>query len=124
MLADPIAIDARSPTPALSLSVLQSDGFASVRGDIVNNVIVKMSHSSPLDSGTKGERHYLNVSQTKTATNPYTGGDSKQVASASLSVSVPAFGWTLAEKLALIAILTDILADSQVTPTGFVSYGI
>jgi hypothetical protein len=124
MLPDPIAVDASSPTPALSFAVVQADGFGSVRADVVNNFALTFSHSSPLDSGTKGERHYMKVSQTKISADPYvTGRSSKLTASVSLSVSIPPSGWTLAEKVALLKALTDTLADSQVTPTGFMSYG-
>jgi hypothetical protein len=110
MFSNPIAVSASSPTPALNFKIIQQDGVGSVRFDAVNNFNLVFTHSNPLDNGSKAERHYLKVSQTKDATSPYTGLTSKQSASISLSMSIPPYGWTAAEKVALIKLLDDILA--------------
>lgn len=114
-LVDPVTIAARAPTPALVFAVVKSDGYGSERRDAGGSFAVVTSH----DQTKGGERHYLKVTEVKDATNPYTGGTSKQTASVSLSVSVPPFGWTEAQKIALIAVLTDYLADTEVTPARF-----
>jgi hypothetical protein len=121
-LPDPITVAANAPTPALSFAVVQKDGVGATRYDAVNARSLVFTHSSPLDSGAKVERHYMKVSETKDATSPYTGGTSKQTASVSLSVSIPAFGWTATQKVALVQALLDTLADSDVTIANFLNY--
>jgi hypothetical protein len=37
---------------------------------------------------------------------------------------VPPNGWSTTEKVALLKALTDTLADSDVTPTNFINYGM
>lgn len=111
-LVDPITVPASAPTPALTFSVKKRDGYGSERADVTNNYKLTFSHSSPSNNG---ERHYMKVDQTVDAVNPYTGGTSKQTASVSISASFPAFGWTAAQKAALVKALTDTLADVDVT---------
>lgn len=119
MLADPITVAANSPTPALTLSMIRTDGYGSERKDVPNNYGLTFSHSS---SPKTGERHYMQIKQTLSATDPLSGGTSLQTASVSLAVAVPAFGWTLATKIALVQALLDTLADSDVTITKFLQY--
>jgi len=121
-LNDPITVSANSPTPALTFSVVQRDGVGANRLDNANRYGLVFTHSNPLDSGAKQERHYMKVSQDKDATSPYTGGTSKQTASVSLSVTIPAFGWSQAEKVALVQALIDTLADSDVTIGAFLGF--
>lgn len=119
MFIDPIGIAADSPTPALSFSVVSYTPDGADRKDVPNGYGLTFKHSQ---SATKGERHYMQLTQTVSATNPLTGGTSLQTASVSLSVSIPSFGWTQAQKAALVKALTDTLADSDVTIAGLLNY--
>jgi hypothetical protein len=121
MLIDPITVAASAPTPALSFAVVQYDGsgMGSKRVDAVNGYTLTFKHSQ---NPNTGDRHYMQLQQTVTAVNPLTGGSSLQTASVSISASFPAFGWTAAQKDALVKALTDTLADSDVTTTKFNSF--
>lgn len=119
MLVDPITVAAASPTPALNFAVVSWNGEGSKRKDVVNNYDLNFSHSQNPKSG---ERHYMQIQQTVTAVDPITGGNSVQVASVSISASFPTFGWTAAQKEALVKALTDTLADSDVTVTKFLQF--
>jgi hypothetical protein len=114
MLTDPITVAAASPTPALTFAVVAYTGEGAERKDVANSFGLKFSHSS---NAKTGERHYMQLTQSKSATNTYTGGISLQTASVSLSISIPPFGWTLAEKVAVVQALLDTLNDSEVTIT-------
>lgn len=118
MLIDPITVAAAAPTPALSFAVVSYDGtgMGSIRKDVANGYGLTIKHQSNQNTG---ERHYMQLTQQKSATNPLTGGTSLQTASVSISVSIPSFGWTAAEKDALVKALTDTLADADVTITKF-----
>lgn len=118
-LADPIAVAAAAPTPALTFSVVKRDGYGSERWDVTNGYTLTFNHST---SPNNGERHYMKVSQTLDATSPYTGDVSKQTANVSISASFPAFGWDAAAKAALVKALTDTLADADVTVAKFVAF--
>lgn len=118
-LVDPITVAASAPTPALTFSVMQRDGFGSNRRDVANKYALDISHS---DSPTNGERHYMKISQTLDAVSPYTGGTSKQTATVSIAASFPPFGWDAAAKAALVKALTDTLADADVTTAKFVAF--
>jgi len=119
MLVDPITVAASAPTPALTFAVIAWNGEGSERKDVVNNYGLKFSHSS---NAKTGERHYMQITQTVTAVDPITGGNSVQTASVSISASFPSFGWTAAAKDALVKALTDTLADSDVTISKFNSF--
>lgn len=119
MLPDPITVVASTPTPALTFSVVKADGYGAERWDVPNGYQLTFNHSS---SAKAGERHYMKVAQTLDATSPYTGDVSKQTASVSLSVSIPAFGWDATTKAALVKALLDTLADSDVTVANFLNY--
>lgn len=118
-LADPIAVAAAAPTPALTFSVVKRDGYGSERWDVTNGYQLTFNHST---SNNNGERHYMKVSQTLDATSPYTGDVSKQTANVSISASFPPFGWDAAAKAALVKALTDTLADADVTIAKFVAF--
>jgi len=118
MLADPFTVAADSPTPALSFALVNAGNLASNRWDTVNGYKLNFTHSNDVN---KGEKHYVQLQQTVSATNPLTGGASYQTASVSISVSIPPYGWTQAQKAALIkALCTDILAG--VTINGLLTY--
>jgi len=119
MLVDPIAVAAAAPTPALNFYIIKSDGFGSIRRhdgtdryDLINN------HGQ----GKTGDRHYMQIKLTVDAVSPYTGLTSKQTMSASLSISVPPFGFTAAAQVALVKALTDTLADADVTSTKLLNF--
>jgi hypothetical protein len=118
MLVDPITIAANAPTPALVFAVVKSDGYGSERRDAGGVYALVINH----EKSKSADRHYVKISETKDATSPYTGTTSKQVASVSLSVSVPAFGWTAAQAVDLIEALIDTLNDSEFTPTRLVNW--
>lgn len=118
-LVDPISVAASAPTPALTFSVVKRDGIGAERWDVTNGYYLTISHSA---SPNNGERHYMKLSQTVDATSPYTGDVSKQTANVSISASFPAFGWTAAQKAALVKALTDTLADADVTVPKFVAF--
>jgi len=119
MLVDPITVAAASPTPALSFAVVSFSGEGSNRKDVANGYALKFSHSS---STKVGERHYMQITESKTAVDPITGGNAALSASVSISVSVPTFGWTTAQKVALVQALLDTLNDSDVTITKFIGF--
>lgn len=121
MLIDPITVAASAPTPALNFAVVSYDGtgMGSIRKDTTNGYSLTFKHTQ---NPSTGERHYMQLQQTVSAVNPLTGGTSLQTASVSLAVSIPSFGWTQAQKDALVKALTDTLADADVTITKFTSY--
>jgi len=120
MLADPISIAANAPTPALVFAVVKSDGYGSERRDAGGIYSLVITHED--GKGKTANRHYVKISETKDAVNPYTGGTSKQTATVSLSVSRPAFGWTTANIVDLIEALMDTINDTEFTPTKLVQF--
>lgn len=115
MLADPVTVAAASPTPSLVLATVRSDGYGSERVDTGNNgYAVVISH-------TKGKalngvnRHYVQMTQTKNITDPYTGLVRSSQASVSFSITRPIVGWADADIVALAKALTDFRDDSEVT---------
>lgn len=113
MLPDPVSIAAASPTPALVLAVVKSDGYGSERVDTGGNgYTVITNHSRPKGGG---DRHYLQMTKTVNAVDPYSGLTRKKVASVSLSISRPDFGFTDADMIALCKALTDYRDDGEVT---------
>lgn len=112
MLVDPITVAASSPTPELKLAVIRSDGYGSERVDTNNGgYAMVIQHST----SKNGARHYLKISKTVDAMNPYSGITQKLLASVSLSIAVPQFGFDDTAMVALVKALTDTLADSEVT---------
>jgi len=118
MFQDPIAIAANAPNPALNLSIIRSDGYGSERRDSGGLYSTIINHST----GKNGDRHYIKLSKTVDATNPYNSLVSPQSASISISVSRPPFGFTADEIVDLWTALTDIIGDSQVGFDGLVNF--
>jgi len=113
MLPDPVTIAAASPTPSLVLAIVKQDGYGSERTDTGGNgYTVVTTHSRPKGGGDK---HYIQMTQTLNATNPYSGLVQKQVASVSMTIVRPAFGFTDAAMVALAKALTDYRDDAEVT---------
>lgn len=113
MLPDPVTIAAASPTPSLVFTIVKQDGYGSERLDTGGNgYTVIINHSRPKGGGDK---HYVQMTQTVNATDPYSGLVKKQVASVSLTISRPAFGFTDAAMVALAKALTDFRDDAEVT---------
>jgi len=119
MLVDPITVAAAAPTPALNLYVVKSDNYGSERRhDGTDKYVLTFNHST----GKGGDRHYMQMKLTVDAVSPYTGLTSQQTATASLSVSVPPFGFTSTAMVALVKALTDTLADADVTTAKFLNF--
>jgi hypothetical protein len=113
MLPDPVTVTAASPTPQLVFSIIKQDGYGSERNDTGGNgYSVIINHSK---SATKGNRHYVQMLQTVNATDPISGQTRSVVASVSLSIARPPFGFTDAAIVALCKALTDFRDDSEVT---------
>jgi len=112
-VADPLAISAASPTPALSLAVTdRSKPFQADRRDAGGEYTATISHSMG-KNGSK--RHYIKVNDTKVATSPTTGLDSIQSASVSVAISVPPFGFTEAQITALYELMDDVIRAATLT---------
>lgn len=106
-ITDPLVIAAASPTPALAFAVIdRSKPMQSDRQDAGGVYTNTFSHQLA-KSGAK--RHYIKVSHTVIATSPITALDSKQVASVSVSISVPPFGFTIADITALYELIDDTI---------------
>jgi hypothetical protein len=113
MLVDPVTVAAASPIPSLVLAVVRSDGYGTERVDTGGSGFGVVTQHTP---GKNGNRHYVKMTWTKDATNPYTGLVQKQTASVSMSVSRPANGFSDTDVVDLIEALRDYLFDSEVTP--------
>jgi hypothetical protein len=113
MLADPFTIAAAAPVPQLVLAVVKSDGYGSERVDTGGSGFATVIAHTP---GKNGNRHYVKLTQTKDATNPYTGLVQKQSAFVSISISRPAFGFSDTEMVDLVEALRDVIFDTEVTP--------
>jgi len=118
MLADPISIAANAPTPALVFKVIRSDGYGSERRDAAGVFSLIITH----EKTRSAERHYVKLSQTISAVNPLTGTTSLQTAYASLSLSIPLFGWTAAQAVDLGEALFDTINDAEFTLTNLVGW--
>lgn len=113
MLPDPVTIAAAAPTPALVFTIVKQDGYGSERVDTGGNgYTVTINHQRTKGGG---DRHYVQMTQTVNATDPYSGLVKKQIASVSISISRPSFGFTDAAMVALAKALTDFRDDSEVT---------
>lgn len=119
MLADPVTVAAASPTPSLVLAVVKSDGYGSERVDTGGNGYTVITNHT---KGKNGNRHYVQMTQTKDATDPYSGLVRKQVASVSISISRPVFGFSDADIIALAKALTDYRDDSEVTTARLIQF--
>lgn len=112
MLVDPVTVAAASPTPELKLAVIRSDGYGSERVDTNNGGYAVVTQHT---TSKNGARHYLRLSKTVDAANPYTGVTQKVQASVSLSISRPQFGFDDTAMIAVTKALVDYLNDSEVT---------
>jgi hypothetical protein len=113
MLVDPVTVAAASPTPALTLSVIKSDGYGSERVDVTSGSYRVLTQHSKTKGG--GSRHYLQISQDTAYTDPFTGLVKKATASCSFTINRPVAGFTDAQIVALAKALTDYRDDSEVT---------
>lgn len=120
-LVDPIGIAAHSPNPALTMSRVSLGNFKSTFLDLTNGFNFHVEHSDPADLGKKQERHYARMTQTKTVTAP-NGSTVPSSISLSLAMSVPPYGWTTADKLAICLALLDTMADTDVTYARWVGF--
>ncbi len=109
MLSDPLAVAAAAPNPAYNFSVIKSDGYGSERKDAASGLTMVINH----ENGKTGHRHYVKLSNTKDATNPYSMQVQKQTVVASISISVPNFGFTEADVVNHVKALLDTLADAD-----------
>lgn len=106
-IADPLAIAAASPTPALSLSVIdRSKPLQADRRDAGGVYSTVISHSVGKNGST---RHYIQVKQEIIATSPVTGLDSKQTGTVSVSIAIPPFGFDVAAQTALYELIDDVV---------------
>lgn len=117
MLADPVTVAAASPIPQLVLAVVRSDGYGSERVDTGGAGFGTVISHTP---GKNGNRHYVKLTWTKDATNPYSGLVQKQTASVSLSISRPSFGFSDVDCVDLVEALRDFVFDTEVTPARLV----
>lgn len=114
-LADPITIAAAAPTPQLVFGRTRFDGYGSERIDTGGNGYSLLINHTPT-KGTSATRHYIKIDKKVDAVDPYSAGLTKAVvASVSLSVSRPRFGFTDAAMIALVQALIDTILDSEVT---------
>lgn len=111
MLADPFTIAAAAPTPQLDFSRVRSDGYGAEYVNATGDYRLVIQHTP----GKSQNRHYVKITQTVTAANPYTGVNQEKAASVSFSISVPDFGFSATAMAALCKALTDTLVDSEVT---------
>lgn len=109
MLTDPIAVDASAPNPALSFVVIRSDGYGAERREEAGAYGLVINHST----NKSGDRHYVKLTKTVDAVNPYSGLTSPQSASVSVSLSKPAFGFNDAAIAALYKALLDTIASDD-----------
>ncbi|DAD50173.1 coat protein [ssRNA phage Esthiorhiza.1_1] len=113
MLADPVTIAASSPFPSLVFAISNYKGSGTERIDTGGNGFTVLTNHTPLKGG--GLKHYLQIVMSGTAPNPYSGLTQKIVASASMTIVRPAFGYTDAQMVALAKLLSDYRDDSEVT---------
>lgn len=119
MLVDPVTITAAAPTPQLVLPVIRSDGYGTERLDATNGYAVTINHSRLKGGGTK---HYVQMTKSLDATDPYSGLTKKQVASVSFTIVRPSFGFDDAAIVALAKALTDFRDDSEVTTLRLIQF--
>lgn len=109
MLTDPIAVDASAPNPALSFVMIRQDGLGSERRDPAGLYALVINHST----SKGGDRHYVKLTKTVDATNPYNDLVTPQSASVSISISKPAFGFDSAALAALYKAIVDTIASDD-----------
>lgn len=112
MLVDPVTVVAAAPTPELKFSIISVNGTGTERVDTNGGGYTLLTQHTKTSKST---RHYLQIQQTVNAVDPYSGLTKKQVASVSMTISRPLFGFTDAQMIALAKALTDYRDDSEVT---------
>lgn len=120
MLVDPVTVAAAAPTPALVLAIVKSDGYGSERVDTGGYGYSTIINHSKNKGG--GSRHYVQMTKSVDAVDPYSGLTKKQVASVSLTINRPGFGFTDADIIALAKALTDFRDDSEVTTARLIQF--
>lgn len=120
MLPDPVTVAAAAPTPALALAIIKSDGYGTERKDTGGNGYTVIINHQRTKGG--GDRHYVQMTKTVNAVDPYSGLTKKQVASVSLTINRPSFGFTDADMVALSKALTDFRDDSEVTTAKLIQF--
>lgn len=111
MLADPIAVAARSPTPAINFAVAKLEGRGSERVDTnLGGYALTINHQPSKSSN----RHYVRVSLSKDAVDPYTSRTQRVSASVSVAIATSTFGFTSTDLSALWALLKDTVDHANV----------
>lgn len=109
MFTDPIAC--AGTTPVTSWKRVRTDGYGAEYLDVGTGITAIVNHTK-----TKaGVRHYLQLAEKKQAVDPLTGTTKEVIATCSVSLFVPTFGWTEAQAAALYALLVGVIADGDVT---------
>lgn len=120
MLVDPVTVAAAAPTPILVMAIVKQDGYGSERNDTgANGYTIVTNHTKPKGGGSK---HYVQMTQSLNAVNPYTGLTQKKVCSVSFTINRPDFGFTDAQVVALAKALTDYRDDSEVTTARLIQF--
>lgn len=119
MLADPVTVAAASPTPETKFSIVKHDGYGSERVDTNSGGYSCVINHQKTKTGS---RHYVQIVQTKNATDPYSGLVRSVTASASFTLARPSFGFSDAEMIALAKLLSDFRDDSEVTTARLLQY--
>lgn len=112
MLIDPVTVAAASPTPQLKFAIIRSDAYGSERTDIGGNGYSAIINHQKTKNGN---RHYVQIICRKNATDPYSGLTRPVMASCSLTIARPSFGFTDADMVALAKALTDFRDNADVT---------
>jgi len=118
MLIDPIPVAASAPNPAYSWAITKMDSYGTVRRDTSTGNLLTINHST----NKNGDRHYVKLTSSVDAVNPYTSLTQRQTATVSLSIAVPPFGFTETAMVNLIKALLDTIADSDVTTTKLLQF--
>jgi hypothetical protein len=119
-LNDPLVTATVGSWTTPNYGVIARDGFGSTRLDASSGLVLKISHTDPLVVN-KPARHYMQLQWPANVTDPYSGLVKRQIASASISVSVPSKGWSDANMALLLDELVSILTDSDFTSTKFIA---
>lgn len=109
MLNDPIAVASTVYHPALNFDLIRTDGYGSERRDAAGLYGLVINHST----GKNGDRHYVKITKTINATNPYNALVTPQSASVSISFSKPAFGFTNEDLSNLYVALINTIDDAD-----------
>lgn len=118
MLLDPLAVAASAPNPAYSFAVIRSDGYGSERRDVATGTLMTINH----EKSQKGDRHYLKFTLSKDAVNPYSGLTTRQTLTGSMTINVPAYGFTESEAVNFIKMMQDVLNDADFTSARWLQF--